>query len=260
MDPPEEDPILILIRENGLRPMVSDFILLAHSRNKLLVGEIIESFDEIPETPAEITADNLLRRALLYHKARRFNTNRRGGRTWVGRREGSRTWVGRRGGSRTWVGRRGGGRTWAGGVGGALIGLHPLCLSQRAFRSVESTFCGNCEVQRLGVREVQCFCTGNIPGMGRLSLEPLAPTAALGPTGRGTRPDSVRACSPLPGTARPQGPSVEICVLPANRAPLGDVVCRLHLLDFPRMGHTSKTLKTRPRANMLSDTLALRVL
>ena len=77
LDPPEEDPILILSRENGLRPMVSDFILVAHSRNKSLVGEIIESFDEIPDTPAEITADDLRRRAPDYRKARRRpNTSR----------------------------------------------------------------------------------------------------------------------------------------------------------------------------------------
>ena len=77
LDPPEADPILILSRENGLRPMVSDFILVAHSRNKSLVGEIIESFDEIPDTPAEITADDLRRRAPDYRKARRRpNTSR----------------------------------------------------------------------------------------------------------------------------------------------------------------------------------------
>ena len=41
-----------------------------------------------------------------------------------------------------------------------------------------------------------------------------------------------------------------------RRAPLGDVVCPLHLLDFLRIGHTSKTPKTHPGTNMLSETLA----
>ena len=112
----------------------------------------------------------------------------------MGRRGGSRTWAGRWGDGRTWMGRRGGSRTWAGSWRGALIRLHPLCLSRRAFRSVESTFCGNCEVQRLGIREVQYFALDNIPEMGLLPLEPLAPTdaslaGASRPAGRGTRAD-----------------------------------------------------------------------
>ena len=83
LGPLEEDPILILIRENDLRPTVSNFILVAHSSNKPLVSQIIESFDEIPETPAEIAADDLLRRAPLYRKARHPNMSQRGGRAWV---------------------------------------------------------------------------------------------------------------------------------------------------------------------------------
>ena len=82
LDPLEEDPTLIIIRENDLRYTVSNFILVAHSSNKPLVSQTVESFDKIPETPAEIAADDL-RRAPLYRKGRRPNTSQRGGRAWV---------------------------------------------------------------------------------------------------------------------------------------------------------------------------------
>ena len=86
----------------------------------------------------------------------------------------------------TCAGRGGSGLTWTGRGGGDLIGLHPLRLSQAALRSGESTFCRNCEVQRLGIREVQCFALDNIPEVGRLPLALTATSRAPGLAGRGT--------------------------------------------------------------------------
>ena len=77
LDPSKEDPVFILIRENGLQvPTVSNLILVPRSSNNLLVGQIRQSFDKILETPAEIAADDFLCRAPPYRKAWHLIANR----------------------------------------------------------------------------------------------------------------------------------------------------------------------------------------